>query len=182
MPPVALLKENKNHTTPTTPHRLSVSRRLVVSCFRFYGRGCGEAGVGFVGWLQHQETRDARVRRRRWRKSAADVRTSSSRRHTDRRVQVAGRHRVAVDDPKCRNTPTTQRRVRCPQIPELLVGLCDGATTAVVVVRSELAAKRGPPVCSTSVLLSIVPCDVGGCHVCSGFMGAGADLSFLFKL
>ena len=44
----------------------------------------------------------------------------------------------------CRNTPTTQRRVRCPQIPELPVGLCDGAVATVVVVRSELVAKRRP--------------------------------------
>ena len=35
-------------------------------------------------------------------------------------------------------------RVRCPQIPELLVGLCDSATTAVVVVHSELVAKSWP--------------------------------------
>ena len=44
----------------------------------------------------------------------------------------------------CRNIPTTQKRARFPQIPEFLVGLCDDAKTAVVVVRSELVAKRRP--------------------------------------
>ena len=89
--------------------------------------------------------------------------------------------------------PTTQRRARCPQIPGLLVGLCDGAETIVFVVRSELVAKRRP--CHMPLPLPLPGSCTGAkvLHRCAGmscdvsgvvmfvfrFSGAGADLPFL---
>ena len=38
------------------PDASSPSRRLVVSFRRFYGSGCGEGGMGYMGRVQQQET------------------------------------------------------------------------------------------------------------------------------